>query len=353
MSGVRTAGRVVIRSLATWLPPDPVPLAEAVRGGLLPAQDAADSGYRTLTVSAHTAAPDMAVRAARRALDAAAVPADRLTGTVHAWTWHQGHDFWSPAHYVASGVGADRAGPLGVAQMCNGGAAAVEVAVSRLLADPDCDHLLVTTADRFAAPAFDRWTGDYGVLYGDGAAAAVLTRAGGPAALELLSLVTDAAPAMERMHRGDDEFSGAPLSRGAVDVRRTKKAYLADVGKEAFAAAVGERVRRVVRRALDEAGVAACEVALAAVPRLGGASLHGVYLPALADVLPVAPVDLGGATGHLGAGDALANLAVALDDDLLAPGRVGIALSAGAGFTWTCLVVRRPAHTSAAEGSKT
>lgn len=353
MSAVRTAGRAVIRSVATWLPPDPAPLAEAVDRGLLSPSDAADSGYATITVSEGTAAPDMAVLAGRRALDAAAIDADRLTGTVHAWTWHQGHDFWSPAHYVAHGVGAERAEPLGVAQMCNGGAAAVEVAVARLLADPECDHQLVTTADRFAAPAFDRWTGDYGVIYGDGATAAVLARPGEPAALDLLALVTDAAPGMERMHRGDDAFSDAPLARGAVDVRRTKKAYLAGVGREAFATAVGERVQAVVRRALEEAGVAASDVALAAVPRLGGGSLRGVYQPALAGVLPIAPIDLGGATGHLGAGDVLANLATALDDDLLAPGRVGLALSAGAGFTWTCLVVRRPAQTPAAERSTT
>lgn len=358
MSGVRTAGLVVLRSVTTWLPPDPHPLADAVRAGLLAPEEAVASGYRAVTVSERTAAPDMAVLAARRALDVT-VPADRLTGTVHAWTWHQGHDFWSPAHYVASAVGAHRAEPLGVAQMCNGGAAAVEVAVTRLLADPGCDHLLVTTADRFAAPAFDRWTGDYGVLYGDGATAAVLGRpgrpggSGGPGGLELLSLVSDAAPEMERMHRGDDPFSAAPMVRGAVDVRRTKKAYLAGGGKAAFFAAIGERVRRVVRRALDEADIAASDVALVTVPRLGGGSLREVYRPALADVLPVVPVDLGGDTGHLGAGDVLANLATALDDDLLTPGRVAVALSAGAGFTWTCLVVRRPAHTTSGERSTT
>ena len=293
----------------------------------------------------------MAVAAARRALDAAAVPARSLTASLHAWTWHQGHDFWSPAHYVAGRIGADRAEPLGIAQMCNGGAAAMEVAVTRLLADPACDHVLVTTADRFAAPGFDRWGGDYGVLYGDGATAAVLGRPGGPAALELLAVVTAAAPGMERMHRGDDPFSAAPMERGAVDVRRTKKAYLADVGKEHFVRSAGEHVEHLVRRALDVAGTAPSEVALAAVPRLGGGSLRGVYLPALAAVLPLAPVDLGAATGHLGAGDALANLATVLDDGLLAPGRTGIALSAGAGFTWTCLVVRRPAHDDIGERS--
>lgn len=353
MSDVRVDGRVVIRSVTTWLPPEPHSLASAVRTGLLTSEEAADSGYRTLTVSRQTAAPDMAVRAARRALHAADLPAHRLTTTVHAWTWHQGHDFWSPAHYVASHVGAEQAEPLGVAQMCNGGAAAMEVAATRLLADPACDHLLVTTADRFVGPGFDRWTGDYGVLYGDGATAAVLSRSGAPAVLELLALVTDAAPAMEHMHRGDDPFSSAPMDHGAVDVRRTKKAYLSGVGKETFLRAAAEHIQRVVSRALDEAGTTPSDVALVAVPRLGGSSLRDVYLPALWPVLPVTPVDLGAATGHLGAGDALANLAAAVDDDLLAPGAIGVVLSAGAGFTWTCMVVRRPASGRHEERSRT
>ena len=39
----------------------------------------------------------MAVRAARNALSRAGVPAGDLAAVLHAWTYHQGHDFWSPA----------------------------------------------------------------------------------------------------------------------------------------------------------------------------------------------------------------------------------------------------------------
>lgn len=336
------AGRVTIESLATYLP-DPVPVAVAVTAGRLTEQDAAASGYAAITVAPdYLAPPQMAVTAARRALHRASLPANELASVAHAWTYHQGHDFWSPAHYIAAELGASRAVPVGVQQMCNGGGAALELAVDRLLAEPGRGPALVTTADRFGAPGFDRWRGDYGVLYGDGATAAVLTTTAAHPCLELLATGTSVAADLERMHRGEDPFSAAPRMTGPVDVRRTKKSFLADVGREAFVGRMQQRIRDVVRAALADAGLSASDVGPVAVPRLGPSSLDEVYRPALRDAGVTRPLDLGEGTGHLGAGDVVANLAALVDDGLLRPGGIAVALSAGAGFTWTCLVVRRP-----------
>jgi len=86
--------------------------------GRLTAQDAEGLGVNEVPV-ADEPAPDLAVRAGREALVQAGYPAERIGLLVHAWTWHQGHDFWSPAHYVASRLGARKALPFGVQQMCN------------------------------------------------------------------------------------------------------------------------------------------------------------------------------------------------------------------------------------------
>jgi 3-oxoacyl-[acyl-carrier-protein] synthase III len=47
----------------------------------------------------------------------------------------------------------------------------------------------------------------------------------------------------------------------------------------------------------------------------------------------------GQGTGHLGAGDAPAGLAELHHDKLLEPGEYALVMSAGAGFTWSCLLV--------------
>jgi 3-oxoacyl-[acyl-carrier-protein] synthase-3 len=321
--------------------------AAAVAGGRLSEEEARGSGYRELPVSHDLAPPEMAVRAGQVALERAGVPAAGLDLVAHAWTHHQGHDFWSPAHFVAARLGAGKAQPVGVHQMCNGGAAAVETAASRLLADPTLHRALVTTADRFGAPGFDRWRGDYSVVYGDGATAAVLDVVTAPvtSGLELLALSTVAAPELEWMHRGDDAFSpAARMPSPTIDVRRTKKAYLTATGKDAFVKTVATCVGDVLVQGLAEAGVTVREPRCVLVPRLGAAALDEVYRPAVNAVLPAPVADLGERTGHLGAGDALANLTALAEQELLRPGELGVVLSAGAGFTWSCLVVRRPAR---------
>ena len=121
--------------------------------------------------------------------------------------------FWSPAHYIAARIGADGANPVGVQQMCNGGAAALELA-TRWAGTADAGTALVTTADRFAEPGFDRWRGDYGLWYGDGAAAVLVGHGadGSSADLELLALASRAEPAAEEMHRGADPVSYTHLT---------------------------------------------------------------------------------------------------------------------------------------------
>lgn len=342
---MRIGGQVRITALATDLPATRESLADAVAAGRLSARDAQGNGYRQVPLSTDLAPPQLAVRAASAALDRARVPASELGLLVHAWTYYQGHDFWSPAHYVAAEIGALHAQPVGIQQMCNGGAAALETAATRLLVDPNLHRALVTTADCFRAPGFDRWQGDYGLVYGDGATAAVLeaSTARPTRGFELLSLGTVAAPELERMHRGNDEFnSAARMPSSVVDVRRTKKAFLADTGKDAFARVVAARVAGALSEGLADAGVDVTKPRLVLVPRLGGAALEEIYRPAVSSALPATVVDLGHDTGHLGAGDVIANLAAAQEHELLRPGDVGIALSAGAGFTWSCVVVRRP-----------
>ena len=336
-------------------------VTEAVARGALAAEDVSATGYRQLPVSETEAAPELAVRAAAACLAAAGLDAGAVDLLVHAWTYHQGHDFWSPAHYVAHGLGALRATALGIQQMCNGGAAALETAAAWLQADPRLHTAVVTTADRFCTPGFDRWRGDYGLWYGDGATAALLRstlpgEAGradwtDEGSLDLLALRSTTAAELETMHRGRDGFSRAPHAHsGTVDVRRTKKAFLEANGKEAFARTVRQRVPELIRSSTAEAGIAADDPGLRCVvlPRIGRTALESAYVPAVALATGAPALDLGGLTGHLGAGDMLAGFAALVDQKLIAPGETALVLSAGGGFTWSCAVVRRPAPASTA-----
>lgn len=330
-----------LSGLSTWLPDERQTAQQAVAQGLVEAETAEELGYAALPV-ADAAAPEMAVLAARAALRSAQVTPAELGLVLHSWMYYQGHDLWSPPHYIADQLGAVQAEPLGIQQVCNGGAAAIEVGAARLLVDPDLRYALVTTADRFAAPGFDRWRGDYGIAYGDGATALLLhAPEERPADLLLHAIATVAAPQLEQMHRGHDEFGLAPRSVSAqVDMRRTKKAFLEQEGLEAFTRASGASLEAVVGHCLDSAGLSPDSPRLRYVipPRLGLKSIELAYAPALRKMLGTAEVlTKGSDTGHLGAGDAAASLAEL--QGRLTPGELALVVSAGAGFTWSCLLV--------------
>ncbi|BBC32804.1 hypothetical protein SGFS_040980 [Streptomyces graminofaciens] len=332
---------------ALWLPERRQSASEAVELGLIDAETAGELGCDGLPV-AELAPPEMAVEAGRRALAAASEDPGDLGLVLHAWIHYQGHDLWSPVHFIADRLGADDAVPVGVQQVCNGGAAAVELAAARLFVEPELRRALVTTADAFAEPGFDRWGGDYGIAYGDGATALVLhhledTEGGRPADLVLHSLSTVAAPRLERMHRGDDPFSPAARSLGPrVDLRRTKKAFLEAGGMEAFTEASTRALRTAVESCLADAGMAPTgDLPLRYVvpPRLGRKTVDLAYAPLLSKLTGAELLRPGTDTGHLGAGDAAATLSELHTRRLLGPEEYALVVSAGAGFTWSCLLV--------------
>lgn len=333
-----------IAAVSRWLPPLRETAQQAIADGRLDAGHATRQGYQAVAVS-HLAPPEMAVLAATAALaDAGWDPAE-VDLLLHAWTYYQGHDFWSPPHFVADRVGAHRAVPVGIQQMCNGGAAAVEIAATRLLADPTVTRAVVTTADRFAEPGFDRWSGDYGTSYGDAATALLLAtpEVAPEPPLRLLATASIAVPSLESAHRGGDPFSTAPRMVSArVDSRRTLKHYLASGGGPVLAAHAAATAHAVLTAALADARVASDDPRLrvVALPRLGREVLDDDY----PDGLPCGPATTvlrpGADTGHLGAGDPVANLAELHESGALAPGEVAVLLSVGAGFTWSALVVQ-------------
>ncbi|GAB1688983.1 3-oxoacyl-ACP synthase [Krasilnikovia sp. M28-CT-15] len=351
---MRLGAGIGIRAAHAWLPGSAETIDRAVAEGRLTADAAAESGVTALPVSADVAAPDMAVRAAEAALADAGVAASRLTLGVHAWIHHQGHDFWSPAHYVVRGLGATRAEAIGVQTMCNGGATGLGIGAGRLLADPGTDLVLVTTADRFDAASFDRWSADYGVYYGDGATAMVLGRRDDASdVLTLAALSTSTLADAEELHRGDDEFSDAPRQHsGRIDVKRTKKAYLERLGADGFHQQAHDALRHIVTTALHDAGLTANDprIRWLLLPRVGARTRRETYLPAVGSLTRAEILDLGRATGHLGAGDLAANCAGLVSGGLLARGEAALVISAGAGFSFSCAVVTAP--TAAGSGAR-
>lgn len=314
----------------------PLRVEEAVRRGLCAGTAVWRTGIDAVRVSEDASGPEMAAGAARDALRMAG--ASRADLTLHASTYHQGHDMWAPASYVQR-VALGGGGPaFEVRQMSNGGMAALELAAGHLLAGPGRSTALVTTGDRFCPPGFDRWTTDQGTIYADGGTALVLSTEGGFARLLALATVSD--PVLEGMQRGRNPFGAAPLEHGApIDVESARRAFVSEHGLDDVLRRIDAGQAEVVDLVLDEAGLKLDDLSRFVLPNLGRARMKAHFFDRFGIAPQATTWEWGRGVGHLGAGDQCAGLHHLVVSGGLAPGERCLLVGVGAGFTWSAAVV--------------
>lgn len=322
----------------------PLKVRDAVSRGLCAGTAVWRTGIDEVRVSPDASGPEMAAAAARDALRMAG--AARVDLTLHASTYHQGHDMWAPASYVQHTALGGGTGPaFEVRQMSNGGMAALELAAGHLLAGPGRTTALVTTGDRFCPPGFDRWTTDPGTIYADGGTALVLSTETGFA--RLLSLVTVSDPGLEGMQRGRRPFGAAPLEHGTpVDVESARRAFVSEHGLDAVLERIDAGQARAVDLVLEETGLKLDDLSRFVLPNLGLARMRAHFFDRFGIAPEATTWEWGRGVGHLGAGDQAAGLHHLVSSGGLDPGQRCLLVGVGAGFTWSAAVVellRRPA----------
>jgi 3-oxoacyl-[acyl-carrier-protein] synthase III len=344
---MRVGDDVALCGAATSLPEGVQTTADAVALGRIDARAAAELGVdRVHVAGTDLIPPEMAVPAARAALAAAGDAPSSVGLLLHCSVWHQGYDLWCAPHYLADRLGLPDALPVSLSQGCNATMAAIELAVPWLAANPPDRTVLVTAADRFPTPGFDRWRGAYGCVYGDAAAAVVLRRGPVRDALALRAISSRALPELEEVNRAGLAPTPAPrMYGGNVDLRAPKKAYFERHGLDEFRKTTAANVRAVLEQSLADAGVAPDDPRLRgiAVPRMGSVTIQDMYASTIAALTPAPVVPMQRLTGHLSCADVLANVADLHAQLLRTPGDIGVVVNVGGGYTWSSLVVEVPA----------
>lgn len=326
-----------IAGVGSWLPP-PMTLDQAEQAGHCERRQVWNTGIESVCVSAGESAPEMAVLAAREALGQAGCEPDDVGLLLHACAYHQGHDMWTPASYIQRFALGNRCPAMEVRQMSNGGLAAVELAAWHLAADPRRAAALVTTADRFCLPGFDRWRSDPSTVCGDGATAVVLSSRGGFARVRGLATVSD--PGLERGGRGDRPFSDVPLGAGApIDVGADGTVLVRELGLEPLLKRIEAGQREAFDRARAQAGVKFADIDWFVLPNMGRTRMKAQYFDAFGIDPEHTAWPWGRRVGHLGAGDQLGGLAHLAGAGKLAAGQICALVGIGAGFTWTVAVL--------------
>ncbi|MFF3182721.1 MULTISPECIES: ketoacyl-ACP synthase III family protein [Rhodococcus] len=309
--------------------------SDAISAGRITAEEVDRIGiYSTSAARDGEVGVNYAVDTGKAAVKAAGIDPGAISVAAHSWVYDQGHEIWSPSHYVAHEIGLVNATPINVYHVSNGGALSIDVVHSWLSAH-DETHGLVTTGERFDLPRFDRWASSEGVAYGDGGTAVLVSREPRPWTLRVKALAHTSAPQLERMHRGNDALGAHSCSDARVDVGRLKDEFFGEQSKKEFASARHRYVRALVSAAIEAAsGTVVDETYL---PRIGKPAF-GQYDRTVSEATGVSARFTADTTGHLGSGDLIANLA---DFESRSNARSALFLSAGAGFTWTALVVER------------
>jgi 3-oxoacyl-[acyl-carrier-protein] synthase-3 len=337
-----------VSGVAAWLPPL-VAAEDAVLAGLLDPARSKLRGIESVTVASDAeedAPPRMAVRAAREALGRGNVDPADVSLVLHSSLWFQGIDLWPAASYVAHEAVGRQVPAFGLAQRCNGGMGAIELAGAYLGAGIGGGHAaLLTTGDRFAGPRIDRWNSVDVTMYGDGAAALVLSTRDGFA--RVLSTATGVDNSLEILARGDEPFAAHPVEPspvadlGARTVRGAELADMPDLTHRYIDLLVAAKTQ-----ALEDAGTAIDDIAHAVIPVSRRGTGHELH-----DLLGVPDERTswayGRTTGHVGAGDQYAGLAHLVENALVSPGDRVLLFGGGAGYTCTAAVVeilRMPAH---------
>ena len=342
---MRVGGEVSYAATAVWFPEESESIPVTSEGPELPGSGLPVLRVKSLPTSP-LAAPEMAVLAAEDCLKQAGHDATALRALIHTYTFHQGHDVWPVAHYLADHIGASpHTLPLAMQhQFCNGGLASLDTAAAMLLADKDATSILLTTADRFCPPAWHRWEDGRPGGFGDGATAALLVR--GPAApgsLRVLSVAHYSAPHLERSFRGEQEFTPAPMWQKST-IEATNIQSLTDMTDNAISdlLAMRDGPRRSLAQALADAGLEPDDkrIRYIALPRIDQMLMDTMYAGAFDRLRHAEPVVFGEHTGHLGSGDPVANLVELRERGMLSPGAIVVLLGVGAGWTWSTAVLQ-------------
>ncbi|WP_326618784.1 ketoacyl-ACP synthase III family protein [Streptomyces decoyicus] len=282
--------------------------------------------------------PDMGAIAGRKALVRAAdVVGDQVDLILHASIYHQGRDHhWNSAPYIQRELGVTDAFALNVEGMSNGGMAAIDLAMAQLEAGRGTSAL-ITTADRFCPPGFDRWRGSYGIVFGDGSTAMVLSTTGGFARIHAIASTTDAS--LEPLHRGTAPFTNAYGVVVDENLRTPKKSYLEEVGSESVLQRAEETLMSAISKVLDRTGNKLDDFARILLPNMGHVMMEAQFFKPLGISAERTLWNWGRYAGHLGAGDLTAAVARLVEKKEISQGDLVLLVGTGGGYSVTVAVL--------------
>ncbi|MFE0818589.1 ketoacyl-ACP synthase III family protein [Streptomyces sp. NPDC058794] len=329
-----------ISSVGTYLPRH-VTAEEAIAEGLYDQELYDTVGWRGTHVADGLSAPDMAVRAARTALDRLGEDGEPVASFLHSGAFYQGPAEISVPGYIMRELGLDAIPSLDVRQGCNGMLVSLETAIGQLTGAAQYGNALITAAENHSTPLVDRWRGFApGIVMGDGAAAVTLSTDGGFA--EVLAVNSSTLPLLEGWHRGNDDLLPPQEAKfEPLSLARTVAEFTESVLPMTDAI---ERISGfsldLVQRSLVDAGLNASDVAALISVNADGRALEQWFLEPLGIRPKATSWETGRTIGHVGGCDQFISLERMLAAGTLVPGDHAVLHAAAPGWSGTTVAIR-------------
>ncbi|RKS68212.1 3-oxoacyl-[acyl-carrier-protein] synthase-3 [Actinomadura pelletieri DSM 43383] len=330
--------KIFLKGLGVHIPAR-VSVESAVEQGLCSPEEAAAHGMTSAAVAGDVPAPEMALSAAQEAFKRSGHSPTDLDLLLYTYTWPQGPQDWLPCSLLQEDLVGGEVEAMEVRQGCSGLFASLSLAAAYLTADPERKAALLVGADNYGTPLIDRWRGGPFVL-GDAAAALLVTKE--PGFAEVLSVRSTTVP------EGKDHLAQGifppPMTVGRPLETNARRQKLVSPEQQAQMAArileMQAAVKRLVDGTLEEAGIAASDVAHLAVVNSAGhiVKAHGMAIMGVDNFTP--SLEYGRTIGHCGTTDQVLSLEHLLNSGELGPGDHFCMLGVGPGMVLSCAVIK-------------
>ncbi|MFD8396231.1 3-oxoacyl-ACP synthase III family protein [Streptomyces sp. NPDC059680] len=273
---------------------------------------------------AEQATSDLAAHAVRSALTSAGLSAEQLD-LIIVGTTTPDEICPSTACRVQALVGARRAVALDVSAACSSWLFGIQVARQWLATNDDIEHAVVVGSEVYSRflDFSDRATAS---LFGDGAAATVLSRVPRTEGFGLITLASDGTQAEHAF------IPGGGSRRPASEATLRERAHAVRMDGRAARMFVYEVFPQMIDQSLSSAGLKPEDIKVVISHQPNPVLLRKAY--AKTGLPEERLVVIGGQVGNLGAGSLPYALAQAAAEGRLQPGDKALIVAFGAGLTW-------------------
>ncbi|MEV7470084.1 ketoacyl-ACP synthase III family protein [Streptomyces kronopolitis] len=328
---------VYIDSLGAFLP-EWASAEQAVADGILDAEIPQSNGLTGTHVGGDIPAMDMAVSAARTALERSKLDIETISSHIHSSVNYQGPVGCYPPGYIMRELGLENVPAQNLQQGCNGMLGALEVAIGQMTGAAEAEAVLLTSAENFTAPGADRWNDGFGQSYffSDGGMAVLLSADEGFA--QVRSLNAGVLHALEKWHRGN----GGMLERDEPVPTMPERAEQFNETEMPLSEAL-EKITLfnldIIHRSLVDADLNASDLAKVIPINMDGRMVEFATMMPLGLPMSRSSFDYGRSVGHVGGADVFISLEHLVRTGEVTAGDNVLLVSQGPGWICTASVV--------------